>query len=1045
MTVSRETGVLSFSSFLERFHHVLPDPRVSGTSVSGLTRSALVLFLFSLHYNRKKSCLLVFSSLSLAEEVYHLAYNLFPEQSYFFPEPEISDLDVSGFNLEGERYRSDVFNSINRGLNGLVFTTEKGLNTPVRDIRKAKYPSFQLKAGKALDRGELIDTLVDWGYEQVDKTTSPKTFSVRGGILDLFLLYSPNPVRIEWFGNEVDSLRYFNPLSQRQTGNLDLLDVLVPPGEETGNEDMISLRALSSDTMDTVTVASDENNTFSIKEGNRTIKTNCHPWRLSDGLDVSQAGDAGYLFVFNDFIKNPSVDFNLFPERAVFVNSYLNAGFVCPELNVSVCSLGEVFQRPSPGQFKWSTDSMSHLPQRALSKIDDLEWGDFLVHEEFGIGRFRGLSEITAPERVHECIKIEYADGGVVYVPVDKFDRVHHLVSHDNRKIVLSRLGTTVWERQKQRVKQSATLAVKELVSLYAERNRNRGFVYDKNDLLMETLKNSFPFEETPDQENAIDAVFSDMESKNPMDRLVCGDVGFGKTEVALRAIMKAIISGKRAMFLTPTTILTDQHYISCSSRLRPLGVRLTLLSRFKSRKEQVETLEKMVQGKIDLVIGTHRLLSNDVVFPDLGLLVVDEEHRFGVKHKEKIKQLKKRVDVLTLTATPIPRTLQQSLLGLRPVSRIDTPPKTRRPIQTFVKYFNWDLITGTVTRELARGGQVYFLHNEISSLPFLYQQLKKNFPDASIAVAHGKLKSSELEKIVLSFFAGDIDILLCTTIVESGLDVSNANTIIINDAHQFGLAQLYQIRGRVGRGHRQAACLLLIPKNTVLNSAAYRRLKAIEQHTMLGSGYDIALKDLEIRGAGNLFGYRQSGHMGAVGFEMYCKLLQETVDETLGVTETRVSPPKILYDGPTLLPKDFVPLVEDRLYLYQRLSEASVLNEVNDIQAEIRDRFGPLPEPAENLVHVSAIRVGLTGSALSYLHVKKSGLEAHFTSFDGFASPGALIASLEEAIPPHLAFFRLKPGKGEILIVEAELMKNTDSKKIVKSFVKLFSKNDSD
>lgn len=1041
MTVSRETRPLSFPGFLDRYEHLFTvDP---GVSIEALAPSALLLRLFSLRSKQGHGMVVVLPSVTEAEEIYHLAFNLFPEWSLYFPEREVSGLDVDGFNLENERYRSDVFNAMDEDSYGLIFTTEKGLKTRVRDIRESKYPSFRLSVGAELDRNRLIETISDWGYEQVDKTTSPNTFSVRGGILDLFLLYSPSPVRVEWFGNEVESLRYFNPLSQRQTGTLERLDILVPPGNETTAGKMTSLENICGETVEILNVIK-EAGLWTVSGEKDITDASCSSWNPGEDLNFGKADNSSYIFVFNDFIKTPGVDEFSFPENTVYIDSYLENGFISDYFDVAVCSLGEVLRKPSPYHHKWQMDTLSHLPQRTLSKIEDLQWGNLLVHEDFGIGRFRGLTEITSPERVHECIKIEYADDGVVYVPVEKFDKVHQLVENEEKSVSLSRLGTSHWDRQKQRVKASANEAVKELVALYAERNRERGFVYDTNDYLVEKLESSFPFEETPDQKAAIEAVYQDMESSSPMDRLVCGDVGFGKTEVALRAITKAVISGKKALFLTPTTILADQHFISCSSRLKPLGVKLDLLSRFKSKKEQLKTLEEMVRGNLDLVVGTHRLLSEDVVFPDLGLLVVDEEHRFGVRHKEKIKQLKKRVDVLTLTATPIPRTLQHSLMGLRPVSRIDTPPKTRKPIQTFVKFFNWDLINKSIQREIGRGGQVYFLHNEISSLPFLHEKLLKSFPSASVAVAHGQMKSRELESIVLSFFDGNLDILLCTTIVESGLDVSNANTIIINDAHNFGLAQLYQIRGRVGRGHRQAACLLLIPHKFKLSNTAYRRLKAIEQHTMLGSGYDVALKDLEIRGAGNLFGFKQSGHMGAIGFEMYCRILQEAVDETFGIINTSVTPPRVLIDGPALLPGDYVQLVEDRLYFYQRLSEARKKTTVKDVKNEIRDRFGKLPEAAENLVLVSDLRVSLTGSTVTLLHLKHRGFVVHVSGLKDGTSPPSFLSSLTAIFPPWRGTVKLKPGNNESLLVEVEIFDTVETKNAVYQFVKLFSLGDS-
>jgi len=443
------------------------------------------------------------------------------------------------------------------------------------------------------------------------------------------------------------------------------------------------------------------------------------------------------------------------------------------------------------------------------------------------------------------------------------------------------------------------------------------------------------------------------------MDRLIYGDVGFGKTEVALRAAVKAITSGKIVFFLTPTTILADQHYITSKNRLQPLGITVELLSRFRSKKEQTEIIQKVKNHKIDLLVGTHRLLSGDLDISNLGLLILDEEHRFGVKHKETIRQLKTKVDVLTLTATPIPRTLQQSLVGIKAISKIETAPKERLPISTWVKYFDWKQVYQIIGQELSRNGQVYFLHNDIESMAFYFNKLEEHFPHRQIAMAHGKMTSRELERTILSFFSGEIDVLICTTIIESGLDVANANTIIINNAHRFGLAQLYQIRGRVGRSEQQAYCYLLIPKDKHLSPGAYRRLKAIEYYSTLGSGYNIALKDLEIRGAGNLFGFEQSGHISKVGFEMYSKIIKDAVGDTLNkVIEPKKEPVHIVFAGHAFIPPAFIPIVQERLFFYQRLAEAESINAIDEISEEMTDRYGALPEEVNHLLEISRLRV---------------------------------------------------------------------------------------
>jgi transcription-repair coupling factor (superfamily II helicase) len=703
-------------------------------------------------------------------------------------------------------------------------------------------------------------------------------------------------------------------------------------------------------------------------------------------------------------------------------------------------SLAEIGHQQFAYRSRWTVESIAEIPQKEFLSLNEINWGDHLVHQDFGIGLYRGLEiKETAMGVNQEFIKIEYADRANVYVPVEKFNRVHKMLFMGKSAPALSTLNSPKWDRLKLTVKNSTKEVVRDLINLYRSRNRKRGFTYDKSNEFIKYLESSFPYDETPGQLIAINDVFSDMEKEYPVDRLICGDVGFGKTEVALRAALKSIISGKKVLFLTPTTILADQHYISTKNRLGPLGIKVELLSRFKTKKQQYEILAKMLSGSTDLVIGTHRLLSQDVAFPDLGLLIIDEEHRFGVRHKEKLRNLRSTVDVLTLTATPIPRTLQQALLGIRDISRINTPPKTRRPIKTFVQYFDWTNIKKIINNELSRGGQVYILHNDIASIPFVFKKLRTLFPNRVIGVVHGKLNVKGLEKTILAFFDGKIEILLCTTIIESGLDVANANTIIINNSQNFGLSQLYQIRGRVGRGYRQAYCHLLIPKGKSLGEDARHRLKAIEQFTNLGSGYDISLKDLEIRGAGNLFGYKQSGHIAKVGFEMYCKLLQESVDETYG-DPTKKIPPKVSLPIDAFFDSTYIQLVQDRLYFYQQLSDSTSIKSVNGVQEELRDRFGKLPEPAKNLIYITKIRVLFTGSSITSLSVLGSTLKVKLSDFKPFKSFEQMVTIASNQFELYNLIYKFLPeDNGFTITVNTRSI--SQAIKIIDVFVELFSK----
>lgn len=1051
MTVSRETSLSNLLLSIANNLNIDKNVFNINPAFSGLSYSAASLILLSINSISDKPILVLFETDMLAEKLYRGCYNIVPNKIAFFPESLSKDMAIPGFNLENERYQSEALNFFLKNKSSLIFTSLVAANQPAIDKPTEEKLSFVLKINETPDRQMLLSALNDWGYEQTDHTETPKTYSVRGGILDMFLLYAASPTRIEFFGNTIESIRLFNPRSQRTIKNINRIEILPPPIKNTSSPSKISLLTFLNNAFNIIHL--DENSgllsmRFS-KNSVNEINLNCKNIKLSDkdisDNDISLASilnttTSDNNFLFSDKINSKTIldKFNL--EKFITIRNVLEQGFYSKEMNICCLSLSEMNNQNPAYHSRWMVDSVAEIPQKELSSLEDLDWGDYLVHQDFGIGLYRGLKTLLTRDNVNqECIKIEYSDNANVYVPIDKFSRVHRMIVAGDKDPTLSTLNSPKWKRQKQIAKDSAKTIVRDLVKLYSSRNRKRGFKYNINNGFMRELEASFPYEETPGQKSAIEAVNSDMEKDFPVDRLICGDVGFGKTEVALRSLLKAIVSGKKVLFLTPTTILADQHFITTRGRLEPLGVQVELLSRFKTKKQQQEILEKMLTGKTDLVIGTHRLLSQDVLFPDLGLLIIDEEHRFGVKHKEKLRHLRSTVDVLTLTATPIPRTLQQSLLGIRDISHINTPPKTRRPIKTFVKYFNWNSVKNVVNNELARGGQVYFLHNDISSIPFILKKLVSLFPNHVTGVAHGKMNTRDLESTVLSFFAGNVDILLCTTIIESGLDVANANTIIINNAQNFGLSQLYQIRGRVGRSYRQAYCYLLLPHGKTIGESAHKRLKAIEHFTSLGSGYNISLKDLEIRGAGNLFGYEQSGKIAAVGFEMYCKLLQEAVDESTGNAEI-LQPPKISMPLDAMLDSNYVALVQDRLYFYQQLSDARDVNAVKEIEAELLDRFSSLPESAKNLMYITKLRAKLTGTAVTNVSVIGSDLTVKLADFTPFSSAQELFKAVEEKMTINNFIYQFAPLKsGFSISVKA---KNLNlSLKAVELFVKLFSK----
>jgi len=594
----------------------------------------------------------------------------------------------------------------------------------------------------------------------------------------------------------------------------------------------------------------------------------------------------------------------------------------------------------------------------ALTAFTDLAVGDVVVHEDHGLGRYLGLKTMTVGDRDGDFLVLEYAEGNQLYLPVERLDLVSKYLGADASAVRLDRLGGAAWPRVKESVRASLREMAEELLRLYAQRAVAEGHACSPDTPWQREFEAAFRFEETPDQLRAIEEVKRDMESPRPMDRLVAGDVGYGKTEVALRAAFKVVADGMQVAVLVPTTVLAQQHWTTFADRFAPFPARVELLSRYRSPKEQKAVIAGLRQGTTDVVIGTHRLLSKDVAFKRLGLLIVDEEHRFGVAHKERMKQLRASVDVLALTATPIPRTLYMSLAGVRDMSVIETPPLDRLPVETIIRRFSTAVIKEALERELERGGQVFFVHNRVQSLPSVARFIQELVPDARVIMAHGQMKERELEATMVKFVSGQADVLASTAIVESGLDIPATNTIVVNRADRFGLAQLYQLRGRVGRERQQAYACLLVPADGRVDEQAQRRLRALQEFTELGSGFKLALRDLEIRGAGNLLGAAQHGHIAAVGFDLYAKLLAEAVRELKGEPTAAAVEPVISVAVEGFLPDDYVPEVNQRLAFYKRLASAVSDAEVDDLRAELLDRFGPPPTEAEQLFDIVHLRV---------------------------------------------------------------------------------------
>ena len=665
-----------------------------------------------------------------------------------------------------------------------------------------------------------------------------------------------------------------------------------------------------------------------------------------------------------------------------------------------------------------------------IKDFNELKVGDYVVHESHGLGIYRGIEKVEMENVVKDYMKIEYRDGGNLYVLATGLDVIQKYASSEARKPKLNKLGSREWEKTKTKVRSAVNEVAKDLVELYAIRQQSQGYVYGRDTVWQQEFEEMFPFEETEDQLAAIADTKADMESTKIMDRLICGDVGYGKTEIAIRAAFKAVQEGKQVVYLVPTTILAQQHYSTFVQRMSHFPVNIQLLSRFRTPAEIKRTVSELQKGMADIVIGTHRVLSDDVKFKDLGLLIIDEEQRFGVTHKEKIKKLKENVDVLTLTATPIPRTLHMSLIGIRDMSVLEEAPEDRLPIQTFVCEYNEELVREAISRELARDGQVYYVYNRVNNIADIAAKIAALVPEATVAFAHGQMKERELERIMFDFINGEIDVLVSTTIIETGMDISNVNTMIIHDSDNMGLSQLYQLRGRVGRSNRTAYAFLMYKRDKMLKEVAEKRLEAIREFTDLGSGFKIAMRDLEIRGAGNLLGVRQHGHMEAVGYDLYCKMLNEAVQSLKGVAVAADFDTLIDLDVDAYIPDTYIVNEVQKLDIYKRIAGIENGKERDDMKDELLDRFGEIPKSVDNLLRIALIRVAAHGLYMTEIRGKNERIAFTFRP-DAAIDPAGIPGMLKKH-GQNLAFtaygnpfFTYKYKKTGLVETDAELLLN--------------------
>ena len=1002
--------------------------------------------------------LVVFSNEEKAKKAYE-EYLLFGEETYLYPARDLLFYyaDIKGKTLTNRRM--EVLRAIAEKKKEepvTVITTMDAFLDGIISPDEIQKNRIHITGEDTVDLTKLEQDLTALGYERESQIEAPGQFAVRGGIIDVFPLAEEMPVRIELWGDEIDSIRMFDAKSQRSIENIS--EITIYPASENcfGNNGLVSFLKYFpenetllfydephrlQETAETVEAeyteslknradagmkeeGEEELRVFQTKDiisemnrysgiGLTTLESKCglfkvrsvytvqakgvNPYNNSFELltrDLKRLKRNGYRVVLLSGSRTRAkrlaedlrdYDLSSFysedmqrevkPGEIMAAYGYASEGYEYPMLKFVVISESDIF-----GRKKKKKKRKKYEGQR-IQDFAELKPGDYVVHENHGIGVYKGIEKIEVEKIVKDYMKIVYAEGGVLYIPVAQMDLIQKYAGADAKKPRLNKLGTIQWGKTKSQVKKAVQIVAKDLVELYAVRQQSEGFVYGPDTVWQKEFEEMFPFEETDDQLQAIEDTKHDMESKKIMDRLICGDVGYGKTEIAIRAAFKAVQEGKQVVCLVPTTILAQQHYNTFVQRLKEFPVRIDLLCRFRSAAEQKKTIEDTKKGFVDILVGTHRVLSKDVVFKDLGLLIIDEEQRFGVTHKEKIKKLKENIDVLTLTATPIPRTLHMSLIGIRDMSVLEEAPNERMPIQTYVMEYNDEMVREAITRELARDGQVYYVYNRVNDIADVAGRIQSLVPDANVAFAHGQMKERELEDIMYDFINGDIDVLVSTTIIETGLDIPNANTMIIQDADRFGLSQLYQLRGRVGRSNRMAYAFLLYQRDKLLKEVAEKRLSAIREFTHLGSGIKIAMRDLEIRGAGNLLGEAQSGHMEAVGYDLYCKMLNEAVRQLKGGPEAETFTTLIDLNVDAYIPEYYIKNEYQKLDIYKRIAAIESEEELEDMTEELIDRFGDIPKKVQQLLVIASLKS--LAHSVYVTAIEQKGEEIRFTMYE--------------------------------------------------------------
>ena len=1054
--------------------------KINPMMISGLTDSGKVHLAYSTcFYAERPICIVTYNELQAKKIIKDLAY--FEDIVEYFPKKEILAYDYLTESKDSLFERIEVLNNIINKKARIIVTTVEAVMQPMIAKETLYKNLLKLKVGQELNLDKLKETLINLGYERYDVIEGKGQFSIRGGIVDI-AVNSKNGVRIELWGDEIDSIRKFNILTQRSTDMLEetsiypafeyvlensieqvckkieeskyagvLNDIAEEDIEQIKSGDYISkidkyftffynkqesiLDYLDKDCivfLDEISKikARSEN----IIKDNETILKGLVEKRkipiqiLEQTMDYIKVIDKtkekqtiylenkeigftdvqsmhakrnGYSFSYREvnffrssmdllfeelqkankkskqtvvlcgnydnakklsklleeknikYTLDENLETDIVPGVTVLTSGTISTGFESYDLNLLVISASELFV----SREKKRTRLSQSFKEGETVIFSDLKIGDYVVHKTHGIGEYIGVNTIKADGVTKDYIKVKYKDNDILYVPISSLDNIRKYIGAEKGAPKINRLGSKDWEKTKARVKNNLREVARELIELYAKRQHSKGYSFSKDTIWQKEFEDSFPYVETDDQLRCIEEVKKDMEAEKPMDRLLCGDVGYGKTEVAIRAAFKACMDQKQVAYLVPTTVLAQQQYESFKERMEKFPIRVDVLNRFRTPKEQKQILEKLEKGELDVVIGTHRILSKDVKFKNLGFLIIDEEHRFGVKDKEKIKEIKTNVDVLTMTATPIPRTLHMSILGIRDMSVIYEPPQNRKPVQTYVLEYDDEIVREAITKELEHDGQVFYLFNNVEGIEAKANKIQALVPEAKIGVAHGQMSGRELEEIMQDFIDKKINVLVCTTILESGIDIPNANSIIVENADRLGLAQLYQIRGRVGRSEKQGYAYIMYKKDKLLSEVADKRLKAIKEFTEFGSGFKIAMRDLEIRGAGSILGEMQHGHMEQVGYDMYCKLLDQVVKEMKGIQVEEEIDVQLDLDVSSYIPDEFIEDSNQKIEIYQEIALCKNEDEIKDIIDSIIDRYGNMPKEIEKLLDIARIR----------------------------------------------------------------------------------------